>query len=186
MIASARLDLVPGTIALLEAELESNDRLASLLGARVPGSWPPGEYDRGAIAHFRQCLRDHPDAVGWYVWYAVLRGTGKEPRALVGAGGYFGPPNAEGTVEIGYSIVPECTGQGYATELVHALVDHVLASKQVRGIIAHTNMENVGSVKVLERVGFRMTGAAEESGSVTYALYRPVTRQTAPDGKRRC
>ena len=40
---------------------------------------------------------------------------------LVAAGGYFGPP-AGGSVEIGYSVIPEARERGYATELVEALV----------------------------------------------------------------
>lgn len=174
-IATARLDLVSGTIALLDAELESNNQLASLLGARVPVNWPPGEYDRAAIELLRECFVERPESAGWYSWYALLRGTGGEPHTLVGAGGYLGPPNTEGVLEIGYSVAPDFEGRGIATELVHALLEHAFATKRVRRIIAHTMEENRGSVKVLERAGFRLSDLGQASGSIEFALQCPAT-----------
>jgi hypothetical protein len=67
MIATARLDLVATIAVHLAAELDEPSRLTELLSAAVPAGWPPGEYDRQAMAHFDRCLRDHgPAAVGWY------------------------------------------------------------------------------------------------------------------------
>jgi len=172
-IVSRRLELVPGTLALLDAELESTDRLAALLGAQAPPGWPPGEYDRGAMEHFRRCLSERPDTAGWYGWYAILRGTGGRPPMLVGAGGYFGPPDGEGVVEIGYSFVPEFGGRGYATELVEALAGHAFATGRVRRIIAHTDAGNAGSRRVLEKAGFSVAGPGEGPGVIEYALCRP-------------
>ncbi len=169
-IRTSRLDLVPGTIALLDAELESNDRLALLLSARIPAGWPPGEYDEGAIRHFRKCLAEHPESSGWYSWYALLRGSKEEPRTLIAAGGYFGPPNEEGLVEIGYSVVQEFERRGYATELVTALVEHACKAGRVRRIIAHTAKDNTGSARVLERAGFQVSSVDQRSGVVEYAL----------------
>ena len=49
------------------------------------------------------------------------------PPTLVGAGGYFGPPDADGTVEIGYSVLPEWQRHGYATQMTEALVNNVFS-----------------------------------------------------------
>jgi hypothetical protein len=46
-LITPRLDLIPATLELLHAELESPGRLASEIGALVPEGWPPGEYDTG-------------------------------------------------------------------------------------------------------------------------------------------
>jgi [ribosomal protein S5]-alanine N-acetyltransferase len=110
-IATSRLNLVPATLALLNAELESLSALALHLRASVPDEWPPGEYDRSAIEYFRSRLAENPDEVGWYGWYALLRLGAVEPSQLVGAGGFFGPPNAEGLLEIGYSVVHQFSGR---------------------------------------------------------------------------
>jgi [ribosomal protein S5]-alanine N-acetyltransferase len=166
-ISTSRLDLIPATIAQLEAELSSQARLASLLGAQIPDGWPPGEYDQSAISFFLDRMRDNPEAVRWYSWYALLRlHVGK---ILVGAAGFFGPPDANGQVEIGYSVVSTFAGQGYATEMVQALVQFAFSSGRVKRVIAHTSQENIGSTRVLEKAGFAIAGAGQEEGVVEYA-----------------
>ena len=167
-MTTSRLELVPATLTLIEAELNSNSRLASALGAHVPDDWPPGEYDRPAIEYFRAKLSANPEHVGWYGWYAILRPTDSEPATLVGAGGYFGPPVSNDVVEIGYSVVHSFKGRGYATELVRALVEYAFATGRVKRIVAHTTPENIGSVKVLEKSGFRFVGSGKDPGTVEY------------------
>ncbi len=158
-----RLALVPARLEHLAAELEGPDRLGVLLGAEVPPSWPPGEYDRFAIAYFRDRLTAGGDAVvPWYVWYAIQPAAVGSPATLVACGGYFGPPSADGTVEIGYSVVPECRRHGYATEIVQALAMRAFAVPEVRRILAETDVENVASIGVLTRCGFRRMGTGRE------------------------
>lgn len=41
MILTNRLELVPATVALLQAELVGVGEFSALLGARVPTGWPP-------------------------------------------------------------------------------------------------------------------------------------------------
>jgi [ribosomal protein S5]-alanine N-acetyltransferase len=175
-IATSRLELVAATVALLDAELASNGELARLIGADVPEGWPPGEYDRPAIGHFRDRLRENPAAAGWYGWYAVQRPAAGEPAMLVGAGGFFGPPDGEGTLEIGYSIVPAFEGKGLATELVNALVGFAFSDGRVSRIIAHTSPANIGSIRVLDKAGFAEVGAGREPGMTRYQRLPPTTR----------
>ncbi|MHB8055830.1 MAG: hypothetical protein ACYDH3_11350, partial [Candidatus Aminicenantales bacterium] len=54
--STARLDLIAATVDHLQAELESPDRLATMLGAEIGPGWPPGEYTRKAQEFFRDCL----------------------------------------------------------------------------------------------------------------------------------
>jgi RimJ/RimL family protein N-acetyltransferase len=175
IIRTNRLDLVPATLTLVEADIESPEALARRLGATVPASWPPGEYDRSAMEFFRDRLSEDPEAVGWYGWYAVHRPVEPHGAVLVGTGGYLGPPNADGVAEIGYSIVPESRGLGFATELVHALVSRAFSKPQVVRVIAATTSTNLGSVRVLERCGFSLVGPGSEPGTVQYATTRPTT-----------
>jgi len=167
-IRTERLDLVPATLAHLDAEMESPARLGRLLGAEIPASWPPGEYDRSAMEFFRDRLSESADAVGWYGWYAVLRPLDGGGRMLIGAGGYFGPPGADGVVEVGYSIAPEFERRAFATEMVEALVSRALRVAGVVRVIAHTKAANTGSIRVLERCGFTPAGAGHEPGTVRY------------------
>lgn len=57
--------------------------------------------------------------------------------------------------ELGYSLAPEHQGQGIATEAVRALLDHAFGVWGLHRVSATTDCLNLGSVALLERVGFR-------------------------------
>jgi RimJ/RimL family protein N-acetyltransferase len=168
-LRTARLTLVPATAAHLRAELAAPAQLGALLGADVPASWPPGEYDRGAQEYFLARSEEGGDAVvGWLGWYAVRDADDVSPATVVGAGGYFGPPSPDGIVEIGYSMTPEWRGHGYAGELATALVARAMALPGVRSVVAHTSDANPASIAVLTRAGFVREGPGAEPGSVRF------------------
>jgi RimJ/RimL family protein N-acetyltransferase len=170
LIHTPRLDLVATTLDHLRIELETPSLLGAALGAVIPPSWPPGLYDRDAMTFFQARLTEGgPAAVGWYGWYAVLRPAEGHPATLVASCGYFGPPAADGTAEIGYSVAPEHRGQGYARECVDALTARALATPGVRWVVAEAHAENAASVAVLRRCGFHWVSAGREAGCDRYA-----------------
>jgi len=168
-----RLELTAATIDHIRAETKSSEHLARLLGTQVETGWPPGEYDRDARGFFGCCLKEGgTSVVGWYIWYAV-RGEGEgRSSMLVGAGGYFGPPNEGGEVEIGFSMMPSSQGHGYATEMAKALVSNAFGDIRVQRVIAHTHPDNIASVKVLTKCGFRCTYRDQESGNDLFEILR--------------
>ena len=173
-ICTPRLVLVPATVALIDADLESSQALERFLDADVPSGWPPGEYDRHAQEFFRSLLLERTDAVGWYAWYAVHHPADRPRPVLVGSAGYFGPPDASGTVEVGYSIVPSFRARGFATELVRALVSQAFTFPGLCQVIAHTTAQNVGSIVVLQRAGLSLIGPGNEPDTLRYAITKPT------------
>ncbi len=166
-IDSSILTLQATTIEHLDVELNEPSKLGSTLEVHVPSSWPPGEYDRSAMEFFREQMIAGGDAVsGWYGWYAIRPEDDLVPRTLVGGGGYFGPANSDGVVEIGYSMTPEWERRGYAAEIIRMLVSNAFEQAQVTLIIAHTTEVNLGSVRALERNGFLRHGPGRDPGTV--------------------
>lgn len=108
---------------------------------------------------FLSCFESGGEASkGWYGWYAINIDPVSGERTLIGSGGYFGPPDSNGMVEIGYSVLPEWQRRGYATEIVNTLVSHASSFKKINSIVAHTSPENEASKKVLISCGFREVG----------------------------
>lgn len=76
--------------------------------------------------------------------------------AIVGTAGLL-PCHAplEGEVEIGFLLARASWGRGYASEIGAALVRHGLVDLALPRIVATVHPDNLGSRRVLERLGFR-------------------------------
>jgi ribosomal-protein-alanine N-acetyltransferase len=169
-LSTPRLELLSATLDLLRAELESPALLAQRLGAAVPPTWPPQYYDPPAVFWTMRRLEAGAAPAGWYLWYFLLRTSG-EPL-LLGAGGFQGPPAEDGSVEVGYSIVPEHHRRGYASEAVAALLAFAFDHGGVRRVLAETLPELAPSIGVLRKRGFAFVGAGSEPGVIRFELTR--------------
>lgn len=165
--------LIAATAEHLRTELDSYTQLGEMLGAAVPSTWPPGLYDRDAMQFFLdKAYQGGAEAIGWYGWYAIRQPLENNSVLLVGSVGYFGPPNSDGVVEIGYSVIPEECGKGYATEMVRAIMDRAWQDKRVRLVVAEAHETNFASLKVLEHCGFVALGAGREAGYLRLGVQR--------------
>jgi [ribosomal protein S5]-alanine N-acetyltransferase len=162
VIHTARLDLVVAAEEQLRAELESPGALAASLACDLPASWPPELYDADAVRYSLGWLLKHPSESEWGFYYFIERApTGTRP-ILVGAGGFKGPPDAEGVVELGYSIVTERHRRGYATEAVRGMLTFAFSSPRVTTVIGQTLTSLPASIGVLEKAGFAFVGAGDD------------------------
>lgn len=181
-IHTARLTLVPATVALARAEIADRAAFARLLDAVVPDEWPP-ESAADALPMFLEWLEAAPDRAGWYSWYALIRDAGGDApapgtegvsasRPVLGAGGGFLGPPVDGEVALGYAVLPRFRRRGYATEMSGALVGWAFAHAEVARITAETEWANPASVGVLTRLGFAAAGRATEPGGERFVLSR--------------
>lgn len=165
--------LIAATAEHLRTELESYAQLGEMLGAAVSSTWPPGLYDRDAMQFFLdKAYQGGAEATGWYGWYAIRQPLENNSALLVGSVGYFGPPNSDGVVEIGYSVIPEECGKGYATEMVRAIMDRAWHDERVHLVVAEAHETNIASLKVLEHCGFVALGAGREAGYLRWGVQR--------------
>lgn len=80
-----------------------------------------------------------------------------------------------GAYELGYTFHRQYWGRGYAAEAVSALVDHAFRTLQVRRITAEVDVQNLRSVRLLERLGMRREGTYLKSAAFrTDAQGEPV------------
>ena len=162
---TARLRLIAGTEALAAAEIEDRATFAELLGASVPATWPPDTL-RDVLAYFLETYREHPEWEGWLTWYAIRVDT--DYPVLCGGIGFKGPADDRGMVEIGYSVLPEFRGKGFATEMVVGMVQWASRQPGVRLIEAETTIDNGASIRVLERNAFVRVGAGSEPDTIRF------------------
>lgn len=131
---------------------------AERIVARQPGpedSWAPDFPLGGDVIGLTAFLRAMA-AEGDQRPFARYRITRTADGRAVGGIGFKGQPD-NGSVEIGYGLVPSARGNGYAPEAAQALV--ALARQQgLSLIVADTEADNIASQRTLERAGFTQTG----------------------------
>ncbi|MFI5349233.1 MAG: GNAT family N-acetyltransferase [Elusimicrobiota bacterium] len=167
-VETERLELIPATLELADADLHNRLEFCHQLNARVLDGWPPPFNDENSKKYTVDYLRRNPDAVGWACWYYVAK---RRKRVVVGMGGFKGAP-AGGSVEIGYSVVPEFRKNGYATEAVTALIDWAFGHPEVDRVYAETLPELAASIRVLEKVGFAKVDGGSEPGVIRFSRSR--------------
>ena len=149
-LPTRRLVLIPCSVQMARAALRDRDGLESRLGAQVPQEWP-GQDLREFLPLYAWQLQAEPAQLGWGIWLMIHAAE----RMVIGDAGFKGKPGSEGTVEIGYSVLPAYRGQGFATEAARALVEWALAQRDVRRIIAECSPDNAASIRVLEKLGMQ-------------------------------
>lgn len=183
MLRTARLRLIPATPALARADLVGPAALSQALGVVIHPEWPPQLFDAPAIEFSLHQMEKEPAAAGWWFSYIVHDQAPGGPSA-VGIAGYKGKPDAAGSVEIGYSVVPACQRQGIASEAATALVSHAFADPAVTRVVAETLPSLAASIAVLEKNGFRLLGEGSEPGTIRFELtradYRAGRTRTPP------
>ncbi|HZF65082.1 MAG TPA: GNAT family N-acetyltransferase [Chitinophagaceae bacterium] len=88
--------------------------------------------------------------------------TEKISGAFMGACGInFLEPNK---AEVFYAFFPEYWGNGFATEVLSKLKDHLVKDHVVKEIHAFITQHNIASMKVAEKCGFRKRGLVTKEG----------------------
>ncbi len=126
MITSARLHLVP---------LSDTEARAILAGERKGRNWAVGYPTDGDSIVAQHHLEHANDPVAYQV---VLNATG----SVIGGIGFKGPPDASGTIEVGYGIAPEHQGHGLATEALRTLLAAAGNDPKIHMVFAETVIEN--------------------------------------------
>jgi len=170
MIVTTHLKLIPASLAHVRAEMGDRVAFAEFIQAAVPENWPP-ESAADALPLFLKSLEAAPDCIGWFGWYALADYSGANRPVLVGGGGVLGPPQ-DGEIKIGYSVLPQFQGRGFATEMVSGLVHWALKHHEVNRILAETEWANPASVRVLSKIGFIATGSSAQPGGNRFELSR--------------
>jgi RimJ/RimL family protein N-acetyltransferase len=122
--------------------------------------WAPGYPAEGDVAGAKHFLKTcantgDPQPFGAY----EIRG--RHDGYAIGGLGFLRPPDANGSVAIGYGLIPSVRGKGYASEALRAL----LAFARARGITTvegDTDHDNIASQHVMTAAGMRLVAEDEQ------------------------
>jgi ribosomal-protein-alanine N-acetyltransferase len=172
-VRTPRLRLVALDAELARLQLEDRPVFFKRLGAQVEAAWPPVADDEPKLIEMLDILTRHPDQAGWRGWVFMMGWAPGAPDRAVGMGGFFGPPDETGEIEIGYAMCPSFREQGLATEAVGGLLDWAFTDPRVRTVRALTQAHLYASRRVLEKSGFSETETVTDGEeSIRYDLAR--------------
>ncbi len=90
-----------------------------------------------------------------------------EGDVAIGGIGFFGPPDAEGAVEIGYGLVEAVRGQGFATEALIAATRFALQNGAAE-VKAEAAVGNLASQRALAKAGYVEHSRSDELVCYTF------------------
>ncbi len=140
---TARLSAVPVTLddrPMLE-RLWADERVGRTLG---------GTRDAQQVYKAIVAAIEHWERHGFGRW--VLR-AGTQPIGTVKLAEWLALGRPE--VELGYALLPEFWGYGYATEAGAGVLEHARATLDLTEVVAFALPENQPSLAVIHRLGFR-------------------------------
>lgn len=155
---------------------------------RDPGiaEWSGPSLDRDAARQLAEEWGEHWRVDGVHKWIAHDRATGE----LIGRGGLSrtqldGVPH----LEVGWAVRQPLWGQGYATEIGAASLRFAAETLGATEVVAFTEVHNVRSRAVMERLGMRYDREIRRPGLIAgrpgmhpdapFALYRTPLRPGA-------
>ncbi|MBB2818260.1 UNVERIFIED_ORG: RimJ/RimL family protein N-acetyltransferase [Rhizobium esperanzae] len=75
-------------------------------------------------------------------------------------------PSIEGTMEVGWALMPAAQGRGYATEALTALIGWAEVQFPGKAMSCIISPDNVASLRVAAKLGFRETAHAHYNGEI--------------------
>ncbi len=152
MLNTDRLNIYPASREQMEAMIASEQ---------------DAELKKAYTEMLEGCLR-HPDQWEWYAMWMIEQKDGTHIGDLC-----FKGLGENGVAEIGYGILEDYQGQGYAAEAVRAACRWAFRHPQVKALEAETDAGNAASQKVLQKCGFRPNGTCGEEGP-RFMRNRPI------------
>ncbi len=149
MIKNERIKIYPASREQMEKNIasETNKELKKAYGEMLEGCLVhPGEWD-------------------WYAMWMIEKMDGVHIGDLC-----FKGIEAGRNPEIGYGILKEYRGLGFATEAVKLALKWAFGHSMVKAVEAEADPDNVASQRVLVKCGFRPNGEIGEEGP-RYIVY---------------
>ena len=97
-----------------------------------------------------------------YLYSTLWTVIDKAQNTMVGDICFFGAPNENGEVEIGYGTYEDFRGKRYMIDAVAAIVEWAKSQPSIKAVLASTDKSNVASYTILQRNDFSKSGETDE------------------------
>ncbi|QIH06757.1 MULTISPECIES: GNAT family N-acetyltransferase [unclassified Pseudomonas] len=123
----------------------------------IPGEWDGGQWHRDFLQ--ARISQDFGERCGYWAIFAR-----QAPDELLGWVSFI-PFDAVGPeLEMGWRLVQRAWGRGFASEAARRIVEHAFADPQVERLVADAHVDNLASLAVARKIGFRVSHDADFEG----------------------
>jgi RimJ/RimL family protein N-acetyltransferase len=159
------------------------DDLVRLHAAPEVIQWHAGAWTRARAEEFADSctLRRASDGASKWIAYA------RDDDRLVGRGGLSRDViDGAWRWEVGWTLLPEAWGHGYATEIGHAALQCAFDTLGAEEVVAFTELENARSLAVMTRLGMHDRRSIAHDGetfelcSISSDEFRRGLRRASP------
>jgi [ribosomal protein S5]-alanine N-acetyltransferase len=146
------VEIVPCSVGHLEKLIEGADAFLKAYGLHaIDGHMPFNGAVQYILIQMQTSQLQHP----WLPYLFIFL----PDQALIGFGGFKSVPDAQRTIEVGYSVAPSYQNRGFATSVTRQFIAIAFESGLVDCVCAHTLAEPNASASVLVKCG--MTQVSE-------------------------
>lgn len=166
-LTSSRLELHPLTTFELELLKKDRKEMELYKGWQVSNQIID-DYFKEQIAPVMNWWISQTEAnPAHYEWFTAWEIVLQEPKLAIGGIGFMGLP-VDGETMVGYHIDEKFWACGYASEALQTLLDWAFKNPDLNSVLAHTNLDNLASQKVLLKNGFQAQGTTYDEGVQVY------------------
>jgi [ribosomal protein S5]-alanine N-acetyltransferase len=166
MIETSRLSIKPLSAEQLKKYVDSADELAFEMGLK-PSPVVMDENVKNAIRDdlLPNILDKNKDPLFYTMWLIIE----KKSTAIIGGICFHGEPDDNDEVEIGYGIDETFQNNGYMSETISGFTQWIFENTKAKIIKAETECDNLASIRVLEKNGFKITEQTDHS--LIFSIY---------------
>ena len=149
-IETERLTLIPVTLEVTTALLKGDREIFEKIYIKTHDKWPT-EDTMDILPMIHATLVKTLKPSGFEFWMIV----NKETHVIIGDIGFHGQPDENGVVEIGFGFVENERQKGYGFEATQGIMMWLAKHPKVKMVKADCLIDNVGSKRILEKIGMR-------------------------------
>lgn len=178
-ISTSRIAIVPLCLEELELIIISRAEFEKKSGCCASGIELPPAY----CEELTEMLEQNRDALdknpNHYLFYTLWVMIHRESKSIVGQFSFNAKPNADGEVEVFFSIKEPYRRRGYAYEVMQGVIGWASESGLIRKFLVEADFDNKAAMASLKKLGFRPVLPNDVESDVSPSKY--YLRVVKPD-----
>ncbi len=171
MLASQNIDIVPLRIDDLKQFIKSRAQFENKYNLKLSGL----ELNQAYKEELNEAVERTPEV--WhnkstdYLFHTLWVFIHRKQKVIIGQFIFNGMPNRNGEVEIFFSIEKPFRQNGYATEVVQAIIDWASQEESFKTLLVEADLNNKAAMASLKKIGFRKTGQPDDENEEKITKY---------------